>query len=1192
MGTDEERPEIDQPEEDHSEEDPIERFRRLTSHTQEPAEPPIDDTLGLYQAGPASAPEVEGEEPVSDSPDHTYGWHGRGHGEPMPPTEQEPEPLEGIPSDEEEDLAESEPPAEDLFDEEQEEDLAEKVPPFSESAPDSQPPKPDRYQMETDLQGNLGDTPPSRSKREGRLPPPPPLGSAGRTPPPALDSEGMPLPRRVTEDDLDATRVSPSALSTPPPKPSRAQTSRPQSSRPFKAQYPERRLTTPVRRAGQQRPTKPRNYQVDYSGRRNRFSGNCFVQALIWLLFAGLILFVGVFSFMLVQYYSIASTLPDVEDIQGRSSQFETTRILDRNGDLLYEIIDPNAGRRTYVPLDKISPYIVAATIATEDENFYSHPGFNAWAIVRAFAQNLQSGEVVSGASSITQQVARMLFLDPEEASQRTYLRKVKEAILAIELTNNYSKDEILELYLNENFYGNLSYGIEAAAETYFGSTADKITLEQAAFLAGLTQAPSVYDVYTNRQVALDRQKYVLKLMYDASQAQNCIYVSNSVQRICVDLEIGSQAAYALEEYEFNQPDVMIHYPHWVNYIRTLLEDQFDPQTIYRSGFTVETTIDPRVQQMAIDSLKSQISLLQANRVQSGAVVAADPTTGEILAMVGSVDFYNEDIDGQINMAVSPRQPGSSIKPITYIAAFEKGWTPATLIWDVETEFPPSGDPNDPREPYVPVNYDERYHGPVTLRSALANSYNIPAVKTLNFVGIYDDPNTPVEDGMIAMAHRLGITTLNEEYFGLSLTLGGGEVTLLDMVSVYGVFANLGRKVPMVAITRITDSKGEVVYQHQPTEGEQVVRAEHAYLISSILSDNTARTPAFGSNSILKLPFPAAVKTGTTNDFRDNWTIGYTPNLVVGVWVGNPDYTSMQNTSGLTGAAPIWAEVMQSAVQVLEGANPAPFRQPNGIVEVVVCAISGTIPSKYCPTQRTEIFAADQLPLPASEDLWKEVEIDTWTQLFASNECGDFRAQQLVLNVTDFWAGEWILDTGAGQNWAKEIGFDRPAYFIPQKECSQSDDPAIISFEGLTDGQKVTTSELPIILRVWGGNRFKKFTLSYRTLSGSNWTQLQSFTEQSKEPKDFYVWDFSEIPDGKIELRVHMEGSKHAVAEKTIQLEIIQPTPTPTPTPTETPTPTITPTPTVTATPTQTNTPSPPTSTPTQTPVPIDTEIP
>jgi hypothetical protein len=297
----------------------------------------------------------------------------------------------------------------------------------------------------------------------------------------------------------------------------------------------------------------------------------------------------------------------------------------------------------------------------------------------------------------------------------------------------------------------------------------------------------------------------------------------------------------------------------------------------------------------------------------------------------------------------------------------------------------------------------------------------------------------------------------------------------------------------------------------------------------------------------------------------------------------------MQNTSGLTGAAPIWAEFMQSAVQVLEGANPVPFRPPNGIAEVVVCAISGTIPSKYCPTQRTEIFAFDQLPLPASEDLWKEVEVDTWTQTFASDECGDMRAQQLVLNITDFWAGEWIYDTGAGQSWAKEIGFDRPAYFIPQRTCSQGDDPAIITFEGLTDGQQITASELPIILRVWGGKRFEKFTLSYRSLPGNSWTQIQSFTQQSKEPKDFYVWDLSEIPDGKIELRVQMEGTKNAVAERIIELELLQPTPTPTPTPTETPTPTITPTPTETLVPTPTFTPEPPTLTPTPTTTPAPT---
>ncbi|MEJ2759497.1 MAG: penicillin-binding transpeptidase domain-containing protein, partial [Anaerolineales bacterium] len=561
---------------------------------------------------------------------------------------------------------------------------------------------------------------------------------------------------------------------------------------------------------------------------------------------------------------------------------------------------------------------------------------------------------------------------------------------------------------------------------TYFGTTADKVTLEQAAFLAGLTQAPSVYDVYTNREVALNRQKYVLRLMYETSEAQNCIYVSNSVQPICVDLDTASEAAYALENYEFHQPDVVIRYPHWVNYIRQLLESQYDPQTIYRSGFTVETTLDPQLQDIAIEAIKNNVALLTANRVQSGALVAMNPQTGEILSMVGSVDFYNEDIDGQINMAISPRQPGSSIKPITYTAAFEKGWTPATLIWDVETEFPPSGDPNDTRAPYVPVNYDERYHGPVTVRTALANSYNIPAVKTLQYVGIYDDPNTPVEDGMIAMAHRLGISTLNEDYYGLSLTLGGGEVTLLDMTSVYSVFANMGKKVAPVAITRITDSRGDVVFEQPLGEGEQIIRAAHAYLITSILSDNTARTPAFGPNSILNLPFPAAAKTGTTNDFRDNWTMGYTPDLAVGVWVGNPDYTEMLNTSGLTGAAPIWAEFMKSAVQVLDGGNSPSFRRPDGLVDKVICTVSGTVPSEYCPTQRTEIFAADQLPLPKTEDLWKELDIDTWTFKLPSDACDDYVDKRVVLNVTEFWAGEWILDTKEGLAWAKQMGFDLP----------------------------------------------------------------------------------------------------------------------------------------------------------------------
>ena len=421
-------------------------------------------------------------------------------------------------------------------------------------------------------------------------------------------------------------------------------------------------------------------------------------------------------SYFIYKYYTIASTLPSVDDLKERSSQFETTRILDRNGNLLYEVLDPNAGRRTYVPLQKISPYVIVATLATEDEEFYSHPGFNLFAMFRALFQNVEEGETVSGASTITQQLARMLMMDPEERNQVTFRRKAREIILAVEITRRYSKDEILELYLNEINYGNLSYGIEAAAESYFNTTADKLTFAQASFLAGLPQAPAVYDIFTNREATLNRHKQVLTLTYQMSREDGCIAVSNNRDPICISAEEAMVAAGEMDIYEFTPTSFPMIYPHWVNFVRTQLESMYDPQTIYRSGFTVYTTLDPYLQSEAERLVEEQVDSLQSQHVTNGALVAIRPSTGEILSMVGSADFYNVEISGQVNMATSQtRQPGSSIKPLTYVAAFEKGWTPATLIWDVSSEFPPSGDSNDTREPYKPVNYDGRYHGPVTV---------------------------------------------------------------------------------------------------------------------------------------------------------------------------------------------------------------------------------------------------------------------------------------------------------------------------------------------------------------------------------------------------------------------------------------------------------------------------------------------
>ena len=915
----------------------------------------------------------------------------------------------------------------------------------------------------------------------------------------------------------------------------------------------------------------------------------CLFRMLILAVLAGIIIVLVGGSLMVYEYYKIAATLPSVSDLQQKASTFETTRIYDRNGGLLYEILDPSAGRRTFITLDKISPYLVAATIATEDKSFYSHPGFDWTAILRAFWQNFQGKETVSGASTITQQLARNLLLSPQERTEQSYLRKVREALLAAEITRRYTKDQILELYLNEFYYGNLAYGVEAASETYFNTTADKLDLAQASFIAGLPQAPSIYDVYHNREATRERQKQVLTLMYEASNEQGCIFVSNSPKRVCVDANAAIEAYKALENYQFKPPDVQMQYPHWVNYIRSILETQFDAQTIYRSGFSVYTTIDPTLQDAAEEEVKKQIDALSMYNANNGALVAIRPSTGEILTMVGSADFYNDVIDGQVNMATSAtRQPGSSIKPITYIAAFEKGWTPATLIWDVPSEFPPSGDPNDPRPPYLPVNYDGRFHGPVTVRMALANSYNIPAVKTLQFVGIYNNPNTPNEDGMLSVARKLGITSLTREDYGLSLTLGGGEVSLIEMTEAYAVIANGGRRVPPVSILRILDHTGNIVFEYQTPPGDQVIRPEHAFLISSILSDNEARTPMFGENSVLALPFQAAAKTGTSNDYRDNWTLGYTPDISVGVWVGNADYTPMHDITGVTGAAPIWAQFIQSAIQQLTGGSASPFSKPSGIVDRVICAVSGTEPSQWCPNQRSEYFAADQLPLPSSLDLWTKVVFDTWTGLRASSACQDFTNEEFALNVTDAWAIGWIQNDSQGKDWANKMGFTDPIRFAPSRDCQSNDPHPIIEFSSPTEGQTITSSLLDIFAKIDVAVDFQNYTLDYGL--GDNpidWKRLMDSSQPASQGSKIYSWNLNDIPKGVITLKITINSIRGGYAERKIHLNMLVSTATPTITPTPTSTPTSTPSPTLppTSTPTYTPTVIPPTEgTPTATP--------
>jgi 1A family penicillin-binding protein len=1109
--------------------EPADRFHRLISNSEEPpVEPPFEAPQpDLPTQPPVEYVSLKSEIPVENEEFITLGTQ-------LPAEESQPQP---------ENLSPQEDPS------------------ARESRLDQTPPSKHRASV------------PAEAASSGKPPASTPSNQAG---------QGAPLPRRVNEIDLEATNVTPAAYLPPlrrpapssvnpaPTRPSLTKTQTSPGSASHKPARPARarpKGNAPAEITPQAR-AKPR---LDW-----RQGVGCSLRmALIGLFVLVLVLLAGG-SFLLYQYYSIASTLPSVDDLRQRASQFETTRILDRNGNVLYEILDPNAGRRTYVKLDKISPFLVAATIATEDKEYYTHPGVDAVAIVRAFWQNFSGGDTVSGASTITQQLARALFLTADERNQQTYLRKIREAILATEVTRRYSKDEILELYINEIYYGNLTYGVEAAAETYFGVTADKLTLAQASFLAGLPQAPSVYDIYTNRDATLNRQNDVLVIMVAASKEQGCIYVSNSPQRICIDDQSAQAAFNEISNTKFKRPEASLLYPHWVNYIRSLLEAQYDAQTIYSSGFSVYTTLDPSLQDMAQQIVSQQVSKLADKHVTDGALVAINPKTGEILAMVGSADFNNEEISGEVNMAVSPRQPGSSIKPLTYLAAFEKGWTPATLIWDVPSEFPPSGNANDTRDPYKPVNYDEKYHGPVTVRTALANSYNIPAVKTLQYIGIYSD------GGLISVAKRLGLTTLTRNDYGLSLTLGGGDVSLLEFTGAYAAFANGGMRIPPFAITRIEDYKGKVVYQYQQPAAQQVIRPEHAYLITSILSDDEARTPAFGVDSILNLSFPAAVKTGTTNDFRDNWTMGYTPDLAVGVWVGNADDTSMQNSTGITGAAPIWAQFMEKAVKQMMGDNPTSFTRPDGVVNHVICKVSGTEPSKWCPSKTKEVFSASQPPLPKEQDLWKNVDVDIWTNLRASAACSDFTQTELTMNITDTWAIKWIKDTDEGKAWANDMKFPDTTLFVPSRECKANDPHPIIDISSPGDGQTLTTNPVDIVGKIDATENFKVFNLNFGKGSDpSQWTRLLHSTSPVSKSDPMFTWDVSKLSAGTYTLQVLLRNQENRQVEKTWHINLQIPTPTPTATPT--PLPTSTPTPTST---------SEPTSTPTQTPMPEPTEKP
>ena len=631
------------------------------------------------------------------------------------------------------------------------------------------------------------------------------------------------------------------------------------------------------------------------------------VLTLVKIAFIGVI---GLFfaAFLLLPVF--AFNLPSPDEVVRREGF--STKILDRNGEVLYDIFLDQ--RRTSVPLDEVPLYMRQATIAIEDKNFYKHQGFDPTGYVRA-VYNIIINRRLQGGSTLTQQLVKNVLLSPE----RTVFRKVKEFILAIQIERKYSKDEILQMYLNEAPYGGTAWGVGSSAEIYFGKKVKDLTLTESAVLAGLPQRPSVYSPYSSTPDAyIGRTQEVLRRMREDD------YITKDQE---------AAAREELENITFQDRAASFKAPHFVQYVQKILSERYGEAVVEQGGLKVTTTLDLKLQEEAEAIVGEEIEKVEKQNITNGAAVAINPETGEILAMVGSKDFDAPDYDGQFNAVTQAlRQPGSSIKPVTYVTALKEGHSASTLIMDVATTFP--GGIGQPE--YKPVNYDGKFRGPMQVRFGLANSINMVAVKMLAMVGIKDTLET---------AYDLGISTMepNQETLnrvGLSLTLGGGEVRLLELTGAYAAFMNKGFRVDPVAILKVEDQKGKVLEEEKPKKGKRVLSEEQAFIIADILSDNNARSEIFGTNSLLNIPGKTiAVKTGTTNDKRDNWTVGGNSQGLVGVWVGNNDYSPMLSVaSGVSGASPIWRRVL---LEVLEDKPSVKFDIPSGIVTASVDSVSG-----------------------------------------------------------------------------------------------------------------------------------------------------------------------------------------------------------------------------------------------------------
>lgn len=814
---------------------------------------------------------------------------------------------------------------------------------------------------------------------------------------------------------------------------------------------------------------------------------------------------------MMFLFAWFAKDLPNPDRVVRREGY--STKIVDRDGNNLYDLYtDVN---RVPVDISDVPIYMQQATIAIEDKEFYTHQGFSVWGMIRGFSRLFTRG-YAQGGSTLTQQLVKNVLL----SSERSLPRKFKELVLSLQIERKFSKDEILQMYLNEAPYGGTAVGIAAASERYFGKSTKDLSLTEAIILAGMPQAPSRYSPYGS-----DPQAYVPRAQAVARRMREDGYITSEQEE---------QVLGEIPNVEFRKQDVSISAPHFVFYVKDQLVELLGEAAVEQGGFTVTTTLDSEMQDLVQSAVTDEVAKLENVHVTNGASMMMNPQNGEILAMVGSKDYFAEDYDGNFNVVMSLRQPGSAIKPVTYAAAFAEGYSPATMLLDVPTKFPGGVE----GEFYEPKNYDGKFRGPVQLRFALASSLNIPAVKLLSLVGLKD---------MLSLAYDMGFPSLeptaaNMKRFGLAVTLGGGEVRLFDLVRSYSAFANGGERIEPVSILKI-ERDGKTIYEAKKTQKTRVMGEDTAFLINHVLYDNNARLLTFGANSYLNMGNRAiAVKTGTTNDKRDNWTIGWSSNVITGVWVGNNDNSPMTNVaSGVTGASPIWRTIMVKAWDKYGGDA---FEPPSNVESLLVDTISGYPEHDGYPA-RAEYMVKGTIPTEPDPIHTKVKVCRSDNSKLATDVMvaqGDYDEKEFYVLKSKSTA--WIDDI---KGWIEGQGDDK--YRVPTEYCNSNSDVAI-RFDSPNNNSKIDSSDVTIRVDVIGGGDVEWVKIY---IDNSEWE-----TFSSKQVRT--TWNNASTGVHELKAKVRTKDGKESDTSIKIGVKV-DPNASPSPSPTPTPTPSTTPTP-------------------------------